>query len=80
MLVGDNAQGKTNLLEAVYYMAKRVRLHVASDDQLINWEADRLEQPVIVGRIVIQAQTGDGLKQLEMRHPRTAQWSSYIPP
>ncbi|MCO5188598.1 MAG: DNA replication/repair protein RecF [Anaerolineae bacterium] len=67
LLVGDNAQGKTNLLEAVYYMATTRSPHVASDDQLINWEADRLEQPVIVGRIVIQVQTGDGLKQLEMR-------------
>lgn len=67
LLVGDNAQGKTNLLEAVYYMATTRSPHADTDDQLINWEAERLEQPVIVGRIVMHIQTGDGVKQLEMR-------------
>ncbi|MFQ5856889.1 MAG: DNA replication/repair protein RecF [Anaerolineae bacterium] len=35
---GGNAQGKTNLLEAVYYLATAGTPHALSDRQLINWE------------------------------------------
>lgn len=35
LLVGDNAQGKTSLLEAVYYLATFTSLHAQSDRQLI---------------------------------------------
>ncbi len=34
---GDNAQGKTNLLEAVYYLATAGTPHALSDRQLMNW-------------------------------------------
>lgn len=36
---GGNAQGKTNLLEAVYYLATASTPHALSDRQLINWNA-----------------------------------------
>jgi len=38
---GGNAQGKTNLLEAIYYLATTKSLRASSDRQLINWAADR---------------------------------------
>jgi len=38
---GDNAQGKTNLLEAIYYLATTKSPLASSDRQLINWDADR---------------------------------------
>lgn len=37
---GGNAQGKTNLLEAVYYLATAGTPHARSDRQLINWDAN----------------------------------------
>lgn len=37
---GDNAQGKTNLLEAVYYLATTRSPLAASDQQLIHWDAE----------------------------------------
>ncbi|HLF27200.1 MAG TPA: DNA replication/repair protein RecF [Anaerolineae bacterium] len=39
LIIGDNAQGKTSLLEAVYYLATAKSLHTSSDRQLIHWLA-----------------------------------------
>lgn len=39
LLYGDNAQGKTSLLEAIYVLATGRSSHTASDRQLINWLA-----------------------------------------
>ncbi|HEX3050292.1 MAG TPA: DNA replication/repair protein RecF [Aggregatilineaceae bacterium] len=41
LLYGSNAQGKTSLLEAVYYLATSRSPYTTSDRQLINWDADR---------------------------------------
>ncbi len=40
LLYGDNAQGKTSLLEAIYVLATGRSAHTASDRQLINWLAN----------------------------------------
>jgi len=40
LIFGDNAQGKTSLLEAVYYLATAKSPHTGSDRQLIHWLAD----------------------------------------
>lgn len=37
VLVGDNAQGKTNLLEAIYYLATGTTVRTNKDRELINW-------------------------------------------
>jgi len=39
LIHGDNAQGKTSLLEAVYYLATAKSPHTSSDRQLIHWLA-----------------------------------------
>jgi DNA replication and repair protein RecF len=39
LLYGDNAQGKTSLLEAIYVLATGRSVHTTSDRQLINWLA-----------------------------------------
>ncbi|MBI5959204.1 MAG: DNA replication/repair protein RecF [Chloroflexi bacterium] len=41
LLHGSNAQGKTSLLEAIYYLATARSPYTTSDRQLINWHADR---------------------------------------
>jgi len=67
LLHGDNAQGKTNLLEALYYLATSRSPHADNDQQLINWHALDPEAPVIVGRLVAQVATDRGERQVEVR-------------
>lgn len=49
-MVGSNAQGKTSLLEAIYYLATFVSFHATNNRQLINFIAGR--EPLAVARIV----------------------------
>lgn len=73
LLYGANAQGKTNLLEAVYYLATTRSQRTALDNQLLNWEADQDEDPLVVGRLVARVQRQDGERLLEMRLIREQQ-------
>ncbi|MBN1680955.1 MAG: DNA replication/repair protein RecF [Anaerolineae bacterium] len=41
LLYGANAQGKTSLLEAIYYLATSRSPYTTSDRQLINWNVER---------------------------------------
>jgi DNA replication and repair protein RecF len=50
LLVGENAQGKTSLLEAIYYLATLTSFHAANDRELISFLAD--QEPLAVARIV----------------------------
>lgn len=52
LLVGANAQGKTSLLEAVYYLSCAYSPHTYQDRQLINLLA--LDDPLPVARIVAE--------------------------
>lgn len=65
LLVGANAQGKTSLLEAVYYLATFTSLHASNDRQLINLIAGR--EALAVGRIVAEYQRAGKSHQLEVR-------------
>jgi DNA replication and repair protein RecF len=40
ILVGENAQGKTNLLESVYLLAAGVSPRVQKDEELVKWNED----------------------------------------
>ena len=62
LLVGDNAQGKTSLLEAVYFLATFVSFHANSDRQLVNFLASR--ETLAVARIVADFYRQDTLKGL----------------
>jgi DNA replication and repair protein RecF len=73
LLHGNNAQGKTNLLEAIYYLATARSSHADQDYQLINWQAMQPEEPVVVGRLTAQIETKDGQRQIEMRLIREQQ-------
>lgn len=67
LLYGNNAQGKTNLLEAIYYLATTRSPHADNDAQLLNWNAAQSEEPVVVGRLVANVTTAQQNHQLEMR-------------
>jgi DNA replication and repair protein RecF len=60
IFVGDNAQGKSNLLEAIYILATSRSPHTHSDSELINWDAFDGDSPVC--RVVADVErTGRGL-------------------
>lgn len=65
MLVGDNAQGKTSLLEAMYFLATFTSFHATSEKQLINFIEAR--QNLAVGRIVADYCRGAENHRLEVR-------------
>jgi DNA replication and repair protein RecF len=45
VVLGANAQGKTNLLEAIYYLATAESPRTSSDRELINWLANEEHPP-----------------------------------
>jgi DNA replication and repair protein RecF len=65
LLFGDNAQGKTSLLEAIYYLASFTSFHAASERQLINFIAAR--DALAVARIVANFERGTSSHRLEVR-------------
>jgi DNA replication and repair protein RecF len=71
LMVGRNAQGKTNLLEAVYFLATFDSYHTSSDRQLINFVAARNE--IVVARLQAellnkqQDPNSSKLNQIEIR-------------
>jgi DNA replication and repair protein RecF len=65
LLVGANGQGKTSLLEAVYYLASFTSVHATHDRELINFVAAR--EPLAVGRIVAHFERDGAQNQLEIR-------------
>jgi DNA replication and repair protein RecF len=65
LFVGDNAQGKTSLLEAVYFLATFTSFHASSDRQLINFIA--LKEPTAVGRITADIFRGEKSHHFEVR-------------
>ena len=66
LLVGSNAQGKTSILEAVYYMAAFTSFQTHTDRQLVNFIAARSKE-LTVGRIVEDYKSGGSSHRLEAR-------------
>ena len=65
ILVGDNAQGKTSLLEAVYYLSTLDSFQASNTVELINFFA--LQGDLAVSRIVAEFHRSDGDHRLEIR-------------
>jgi DNA replication and repair protein RecF len=65
LLVGDNAQGKTSLLEAVYYLSALDSFQASTSAELINFSA--LQNDLAVCRIVADYIKGDTSHHLEIR-------------
>jgi DNA replication and repair protein RecF len=65
LLVGGNAQGKTTLLEAIYFLSTFTSFHASSDRQLINFTLP--ENALTVGRIVGEFSRQDSDHRLEVR-------------
>ncbi len=65
ILQGSNAQGKTSLLEAVYYLATLTSFHAENDRQLVNFLAGR--EQLAVARLVANFCRGESTHRLEVR-------------
>lgn len=50
VFMGDNAQGKTNILEAIYYCAFAKSHRTSKDKELISWNEDKAYISVLVGK------------------------------
>jgi DNA replication and repair protein RecF len=65
LLVGGNGQGKTSLLEAIYFLASFTSYHAVHDRELVNFLAGR--EPLAVGRIVARFERRGEGHRLEVR-------------
>ncbi|MDS0527938.1 DNA replication/repair protein RecF [Clostridium sp. SHJSY1] len=50
VFIGDNAQGKTNILESIYYCGFAKSHRTSRDKELINWSSDRAFISLSVGK------------------------------
>lgn len=66
ILVGRNAQGKTSLLEAIYYLAAASSPHTTSDRQLIHWLSLH-NDPRPFLRIVAEIHTLTEIRKVDIR-------------
>ncbi len=65
LLVGENAQGKTSVLEAIYFLAAMTSFQTHADRQMINFLEAR--QVPAVGRIVGEFERGRRSHKIEVR-------------
>ncbi len=65
LLVGDNAQGKTSLLEAIFFLATYSSYQASHDRQLINFSA--AEKALSVARLVAEYETSGKNQRMEVR-------------
>ena len=65
IIQGDNAQGKTSLLEALYFLATSHSMHTATDRQVLRWgAADESPYPFVMLKASVQR--SDGAHALEI--------------
>jgi len=64
VLQGANAQGKTNVLEAIYYLAASKSPYASSDTQLVNWLAEQDDLPH--ARVEAEVVRGDTVTRIEI--------------
>jgi DNA replication and repair protein RecF len=65
LLVGSNAQGKTSLLEAIYFLATFSSFQTHTDRQLVNFHASK--DNLAVARLVADYQRGKRAHRIEVR-------------
>jgi DNA replication and repair protein RecF len=65
LLLGDNAQGKTSLLEAIFYLATFSSFHTQTDRQLVSFSTG--EESLQVARIVAEVEKTNKTIRMEIR-------------
>ena len=64
LLLGDNAQGKSNLLEAAFLLATTRSARAQTEGELIHWDA--LSDPQPVARVAARIERRDGPLEIEV--------------
>ena len=64
LLQGDNAQGKTNLLESIYYLATSRSPQAGSDVEVVNWLVR--DDPLACARLVAEVKWDGKTQRLEL--------------
>lgn len=65
LLQGNNAQGKTSLLEAIYFFSTFTSIQTSSDRQLINFQ--EIEENLAVARMIADFERGQQNHSIEIR-------------
>jgi DNA replication and repair protein RecF len=73
VLQGDNAQGKTNLLEAIYLLSRMRSPRTSTERELLNWLA--LEEDLPFARLVAQIEKGAEAEPLAARETQSIELS-----
>lgn len=82
VLIGENAQGKTNLLEAIHVLALTRSHRTNQDRELVAWEQKTatIKGQVIkqTGRLPLEVQLGSGGKKVKVNHLPQNRLSDYL--
>lgn len=82
VLLGENAQGKTNLLEAIYVLALTRSHRTANDKELINWQSSNAQIAAQIekqnGVLPLELDLGSRGKKAKVNHLEQAKLSSYV--
>jgi len=65
LLIGQNAQGKTSVLEAIYFLAAFTSFQTHADRQIVNFH--EAKNPLAVTRLIAEYQRGRTKHRLEVR-------------
>lgn len=82
VFLGENAQGKTNLLEAIYVLALTRSHRTANEKELINWQSQTAQLKGTIqkrlGSMPIELDLGTKGKRAKINHLEQAKLSSYV--
>ena len=82
VLIGHNAQGKTNMLEAIYVLSLTKSHRTSNDQELINWqEKSALISGTVeksIGKIPLELQFSSKGKKAKVNHLEQARLSQYV--
>lgn len=75
LVQGQNAQGKSTLLEAIYYLATSKSTHARLEREVVGWSAE--EEPIPFSRIRGEVRSGGALSTLEILFSARSDGSGY---
>ncbi|MEJ6399982.1 DNA replication/repair protein RecF [Nicoliella lavandulae] len=82
VLLGDNAQGKTNLLESIYVLALTKSHRTNNNADLIQWKQSNAQLKALItkqnGHLNLELDLGKKGKRAKVNHIEQAKLSSYV--
>ncbi len=82
VLIGDNAQGKTNLMESIYVLALTKSQRTRNNRDLITWHQPATQIKGLVqkktGKLRLELDLGQSDKRAKINHLEQAKLSSYV--